>query len=372
MVLTIQICKMKYLVFLIYFFIIYKEAQSSDILSLIKLPNSFSISIYTNVPNARQMALTPDGILFVGSRSAGKVYAIQDLDKDGFGETVTTIASKLRLPTGIAFKDGNLYVAAVSKIFKFPDIANNLFSPKIEIIKENLPMDSGHGWKYLKISKNNRLFFNIGAPCNVCIVKDPYGTISSIKLDGSDFKIHARGVRNSVGFVWHPITDDLWFTDNGRDGLGDNLPPCELNKLQKDEDHFGYPFCYGNNIRDLSIEYDGTCEKFLPPMLNLDAHVAPLGIDINSTKLFSSYFRNTIFIAEHGSWNRSKKIGYRISFAKLNSEHNKIVEKGIFAEGWLKNENASGRPADILFTKKGHMLVSDDLRGNIYIIKYPD
>ena len=163
MVLTIQICKMKYLVFLIYFFIIYKEAQSSDILSLIKLPNSFSVSIYSNVPNARQMALTPDGILFVGSRSAGKVYAIQDLDKDGFGETVTTIASKLRLPTGIAFKDGNLYVAAVSKIFKFPDIANNLFSPKIEIIKENLPMDSGHGWKYLKISKNNRLFFNIGA-----------------------------------------------------------------------------------------------------------------------------------------------------------------------------------------------------------------
>ena len=188
MVLTIQICKMKYLVFLIYFFIIYKEAQSSDILSLIKLPNGFSVSIYSNVPNARQMALTPDGILFVGSRSVGKVYAIQDLDKDGFGETVTTIASKLRLPTGIAFKDGNLYVAAVSKIFKFPDIANNLFSPKIEIIKENLPMDSGHGWKYLKISKNNRLFFNIGAPCNVCIVKAPYATISSIKLDGSDFK----------------------------------------------------------------------------------------------------------------------------------------------------------------------------------------
>jgi len=345
------------------------KITANDLIKQISLPKNFSIKIYSKVPNARQMAISSSGILFVGSRTAGKVYAIQDSNSDGYGDTIYIIASGLRLPTGLAYKYGNLYVAAVNEIYMFPNIEQNLNSPKKITIKNDLPYDSGHGWKYMKISKNDRLYFNIGAPCNVCKLKDPYGTISSIKLDGSDFQIHARGIRNSVGFLWHPVTNDIWFTDNGRDGLGDNTPPCELNRMHKDGDNFGFPYCYGKNIRDKTIEFDKDCNIFIPTALDLEAHVAPLGIDINFSELFSSFYKNTIFIAEHGSWNRSKRIGYRISYAKLNDKNNKIIAKGIFAEGWLKKEKVAGRPVDILFNKD-KMFVSDDLTGYIYIIKH--
>ena len=209
--------------FLSIYFVSYVFAN--DMLKQITLPEGFSIKIYAKVPNARQMAISPNGTLFVGSRAAGKVYAIQDHNNDGYGETVIEVASKLRLPTGIAFNNKSLYIGAINKILVIPEIEKNLNSPVIKVIKDDLPNDFHHGWKYLKIGKDNRIYFNIGAPCNVCEVKDPYATIASIKLDGSDFSIFARGVRNSVGFLFHPITNDLWFTDNGRDGLGDDLPP---------------------------------------------------------------------------------------------------------------------------------------------------
>ena len=364
---------MKIFLFLLLSIYFISYAFANDILKQITLPEGFSIKIYAKVPNARQMAISPNGTLFVGSRAAGKVYAIQDHNNDGYGETITEIASKLRFPTGIAFNNKSLYIGVINKILVIPEIEKNLNSPVIKVIKDDLPNDFHHGWKYLKIGKDNRIYFNIGAPCNVCEVKDPYATIASIKLDGSDFSIFARGVRNSVGFLFHPITNDLWFTDNGRDGLGDDLPPCELNYSDGPGYHFGFPYCFGNNIIDKTLSYKNTCNQFIPTMVDFEAHVAPLGIDISTGNLFSESLNNTIFIAQHGSWNRSKKIGYRIAYAKLNNEHKKIIEKGIFAEGWLKqNGTVLGRPTDILFNQSGDMFISDDLLGNIYIIQYPN
>ena len=361
---------MKFLFLLLLYSFFSCEAYTKNILDLIKLPKNFTIQIYSKVPNARQMALSPNGTLFVGSRYAGNLYAIKDNDGDGYGETITIIASKLRLPTGIAFKDKNLYIGVVNKILVMPDIEKNLDSPIIKTIKNDLPNDLHHGWKYLKISKDNRIYFNIGAPCNVCEVEDPYGTIASVNMDGSNFKIYARGVRNSLGFLWHPFTNDFWFTDNGRDGLGDDLPDCELNLSEKSGYHFGFPYCYNKNIRDKTINYTKNCDQFIPSLLNLGAHVAPLGIDINIKNSFPAVFNNTIFIAEHGSWDRSRKNGYRISYARLSKNSKKIIEKGVFAEGWVQNEKTHGRPVDILFNHSGGMFVSDDLNGYIYLIKY--
>lgn len=340
--------------------------------SAIKLPTGFKIELYaSNIPNARSMALSSSGILFVGTRNAGKVYALLDNNKDYKVDEFFTVASGLDMPNGVALKDGDLYVAEVSRIIKFPDIESNFKNnPTYTVVLDDFPKDRSHGWKFIKFSPDGKLYIPIGAPCNICLREDDsrYASITKMDADGSNFEIFARGIRNTVGFDWHPITKELWFTDNGRDMLGDNIPPDELNYAPTIGLHFGYPFLHGKNILDPEFGAQADTSQFTKPVQELGTHVAALGMEFYTGDMFPPEYKNQIFIAEHGSWNRSQKIGYRVTLVKLNG--NKAISYEPFAEGWLKGDNVSGRPVDIEFMPDGSMLVSDDYADCIYRITY--
>jgi len=341
-------------------------AEMSDI----TLPPGFHIGVYAgSVPNARQMALGPPGVVFVGSLSEGKVYAVVDRDGDHRAEKVYVLASGLTMPSGLAFRDGALYVAAVNRILKFPDVARDLDKPpKPEVVSEAYPGDRHHGWKFIAFGPDGKLYVPVGAPCNVCEVSGLHATITRLDVAGGKPEIVARGVRNSVGFDFHPRTRELWFTDNGRDWLGDDQPPDELNHLSKAGEHFGFPFCHGDGIKDPEHNGGKACSEFTAPARLLGPHVAAIGMRFYTGSMFPAEYRNSVFIAEHGSWNRSKPVGYRVSFVKI--EDGKAVSYEPFAAGWLKGNTASGRPADVLVMPDGALLVSDDKAGRIYRISY--
>ena len=341
--------------------------------SSIKLPAGFKIEVYaSNIPNARSMALSESGILFVGTRSAGNVYALIDSDKDFKVDEVITIASGLNMPNGVDLKDGDLYVGEVSRIIKFNDIEANLRNnPKYTVVRDDFPTDRSHGWKFIKFAPDGKLYVPVGAPCNICLKENEderYASIARMNSDGSDFEVFAKGIRNTVGFDWHPKTNELWFTDNGRDMLGDNIPPDELNCAPVRGLHFGYPFLHGENILDPEFGSRGDTSLYTKPVQELGPHVAALGMQFYTGKMFPSEYKNQIFIAEHGSWNRSEKIGYRISLVRLNG--NKSISYEPFAEGWLNGDTVSGRPVDIELMPDGSMLVSDDYGNAIYRITY--
>lgn len=340
------------------------HAQGVD-LSRIKLPSGFKIEVYaSDLEGARQMALSPSGVLFVGSRDAGKVYAVK-------GKQKFTLAQGLSMPVGVAYHKGDLYISAVSRILKIKDVEKKLErSPQVSVVYNRFPTDEHHGWKYIGIGPDNKLYVPVGAPCNVCLQENPiYATIGRLNLDGSGFEIVAHGVRNTVGFAWHPLTKKLWFTDNGRDLMGDDQPPCELNRLDKIGEHFGFPYCHGGQIADDKFQAR-KCAEFKPPVQNLGPHVAALGMKFYTGQMFPPEYRNQVFIAEHGSWNRSKKIGYRVTQVKLSGE--RAVEYKPFAYGWLdeSSQKVSGRPVDLLVMPDGSMLVSDDAAGAVYRISY--
>jgi glucose/arabinose dehydrogenase len=340
--------------------------------SAIKLPQGFKIELYaSDIPNARSMALSSSGILFVGTRNAGKVYALLDNNKDYKVDEVFTVASGLDMPNGVALKDGDLYVAEVSRIIKFPDIESNFKNnPAYTVIRDDFPKDRSHGWKFIKFGPDGKLYVPVGAPCNICLRKDDprYASITRMNADGSNFEIFASGIRNTVGFDWHPVTKELWFTDNGRDMLGDNIPPDELNSAPTLGLHFGYPFLHGKNILDPEFGTQADTSQLTKPVQELGPHVAALGMEFYTGDMFPPEYNNQIFIAEHGSWNRSQKIGYRITLVKLNG--NKAISYEPFAEGWLKGDNVSGRPVDVEVMPDGSMLVSDDYADCIYRITY--
>lgn len=346
-----------------------------DPMEYLSLPPGFKAEIYVdNIPNARAMALSPTGILYVGSRSAGNVYAVIDDNGNNRADRIITIADDLLMPVGVAWKDGDLYVSAVSTILRFDDIDNRLEDvPAPVIISEDYPTNRAHGWKYIAFGPDGNLYVPVGAPCNICNrEEDIYSTITRISPDGSNRKIVAHGVRNSVGFDWHPETGELWFTDNGRDWMGDDLPPDELNRLETDGQHFGYPFVHGNNIIDPEYGEAGkaTGLQFTPPVQELGPHVAALGMLFYTGDMFPEEYKNQILIAEHGSWNRSSKIGYRVSLVRLNG--NEAVSYESFADGWLQQpgEQVLGRPVDIIQMPDGSILVSDDHLNKIYRITY--
>jgi glucose/arabinose dehydrogenase len=337
----------------------------------ITLPAGFRIAVYAaDVPNARQMALGPSGVVFVGSLSEGKVYAVVDRDGDGKADAVHVLASGLRQPSGVAFRDGALYVAAVNRILKFPDVARDLaHPPKPEVVSEAFPTDAHHGWKFIAFGPDGKLYVPVGAPCNVCTPPTPlHATITRIDLTGGQPEVIARGVRNSVGFDFDPATKDLWFTDNGRDWLGDDSPPDELNHLTRPGEHFGFPFCHGDGLRDPEHNAGRACDQFTAPARLLGPHVAAIGMRFYTGTMFPEKYRGGVFIAEHGSWNRSKPIGYRVTFVKI--EGGRATSYEPFAEGWLKGSSASGRPADVLVMPDGALLVADDKAGRIYRISY--
>lgn len=348
------------------------EASATLPLNTIKLPPGFSISVFAEVDNARSMAISPSGTLFVGNRSEDKVYAVKDIDGDFKADKRWVIASGLNMPNGVAFKDGDLYVAEVSRILKFKDIENNLDNPGTpEVVYDQYPTETHHGWKYIAFGPDGKLYVPVGAPCNICESEDPiYASITRINSDGTGMEVFASGVRNTVGFTWHPDTKELWFTDNGRDMLGDDIPPCELNTAPSMGMHFGYPYCHGGTIKDPEFGDKRPCAEFIKPIQNLNAHVAPLGVKFYTGSMFPESYKNQALIAEHGSWNRTKKSGHLISLVKL--ENGKAVGYETFAEGWLNHDTqeAWGRPVDVLVLPDGSLLVSDDKGGMIYRISY--
>lgn len=350
-------------------------ARSQDALPLetIRLPEGFRIEVLAeDVPNARQMAWSPNGILYVGSRGEGTVHAVVDDDGDHRADRVVRVDSGLEMPSGIAWHDGSLYVAAVSRILRYDGIDDEIGAPSPPdpvAVREDLPTERHHGWKYLGFGPDGMLYFNVGAPCNICLSEAPiFATISRMRPDGSGLEVFAHGVRNSVGFDWHPETGALWFTDNGRDRMGDDRPPDELNRAPEAGLHFGYPFCHGGDIPDPEHGDSRPCAEFVPPAQRLGPHVAAIGMSFYDGAMFPGEYRHDIFIAEHGSWNRSEKIGYRVTRVKV--ENGEAVGYEPFAEGWLQGQDEWGRPADVLVTPDGALLVSDDANGVIYRISY--
>lgn len=351
-------------------------------LETIKLPPGFSIDVYaTGVQNARQMALGGNGTLFVGSRQAGRVHAVVDRDKDNKADQVYTIASGLRMPSGLAFRDGALYVAEVNRILRYDGIESKLESPpQPAVVNDKLPTEDHHGWKYLGFGPDGWLYVPVGAPCNVCERSDDerFATILRMKLDGSGTEVFARGIRNTVGFDWHPQSRELWLAENGRDNMGDDVPPDEMLRAHKPGLHFGFPYCHGGDTPDPQFGANRPCKEFEPPAQKLGAHVAAIGMKFYTGRMFPTEYRNQIFVAEHGSWNRSAPQGYRIMLIKVQG--NKAVSYTPFAEGWLRGIRSSGRgrtigdawgrPSDVLVMPDGSLLIADDEAHVIYRVTY--
>ncbi len=341
-------------------------------LGQIKLPPGYSISVYAEVPNARSLSLSPSGILYVGNRSGKKVYAVEDANKDGYGEKLYTLASGLNTPNGVAFKDNHLYIATISSILKLENVEANL-NKTIEpiVVYDKFPSDKHHGWKFIAFGPDGKLYVPVGAPCNNCERQETvYSSITRMNGDGSGFEIFAKGIRNSVGFAWHPTTKSLWFTENGRDELGNDVPHDELNTAPQPNMHFGYPYCHQGNIPDPEYGNGKNCSDYASPVQLLDPHVAALGMRFYTGTLFDNTYKNNVFIAEHGSWNRSEPIGYRIMTVALDSAGKSLGYKP-FAEGWLQpGGKVLGRPVDVEIMIDGSLLVSDDYSSVIYRIVF--
>ena len=348
------------------------ENKALDVLKHLQLPPGFSISIYAdNVTNARTMAISENGIVYVGTRQQGTVYALEDSNHDGFANKRYIIASQLYMPNGVAYKDGDLYIAETNRIIRLNNIDKQLANPpKATIVYDRLPSDSHHGWKYLRFGPDNKLYTAIGAPCNICLpTKGIYTSLVRLDKNGNNFEIIARGIRNSVGFDWQPNTNKLFFSENGRDHLGDNLPPDELNIWTKKGQYFGYPYCHAKDIADPKLAANKKCTEFTAPAWEFSAHKAPLGMMFYTGKQFPLRFKNQLLVAQHGSWNRSKPHGYQVVLLKLKD--GKVISEQSFISGWLtKDDDVLGRPTDIVQMADGSILIADDTLGVIYRVTY--
>ncbi|MDO9049788.1 MAG: PQQ-dependent sugar dehydrogenase [Methylobacter sp.] len=348
------------------------QESHQDILKQLHVPAGFTLSIFAdNLPNARSLALGDNGVVFVGTGSEGAIYAVQDSNNDGVADQRYVIASHLYMPNGVAYKDGSLYVAEVNRIIRFDRITEQLANPpKPAVVYDQFPSEQHHGWKYLRFGPDNKLYTTVGAPCNICEPEKPiYSSLVRLNADGSGFEILARGIRSSVGFDWQPETNALFFTDNGRDYMGDDLPPDELNQWTTNGEHFGFPYCHGGDIPDPEFATAKKCHKFTAPVWKFKAHMAPLGLHFYRGKQFPIEFRNQLFVAEHGSWNRSEPQGYRVAMVKFNQ--GKPIAEQVFIDGWLsKDGTVLGRPVDILEMPDGSLLISDDKLGIIYKVEY--
>ena len=335
-------------------------------LDRVKLPPGFEISLYARVPNARSMARSPAGTLFVGNREGDEVFAVREAA--GGSRDVVRIANGLNMPNGVAFRDGSLYVAEVHRLLRYDGIESRLSSPPAPVVVRQFPKNRHHGWKFIAFGPDGLLYVPVGAPCNICQPEPMYAAIHRMQADGSAFETFARGIRNTVGFDWHPDTRELWFTDNGRDMMGDDVPPDELNHAPRKGLDFGYPNCHGRNVSDPEFGHRRPCSASAPPARELGPHVAALGMRFYTGSTFPEKYRKGIFIAEHGSWNRSRKIGYRVMFVPL--VNGRATGYEVFAEGWLQGGSVWGRPVDLLVLPDGSLLVSDDEAGAIYRIRY--
>jgi len=341
------------------------------LLRRIELPPGFKIELYaTGVPNARSLTLGAGGTVFVGSRRAGKVYALTASGRPDKAGEVITIARGLQEPNGVAFHDGSLYVAEVSRVLRYDAIeARQKNPPAPVVVSTDLPHTNQHEWRYARFGPDGWLYVGVGAPCNVCESADKHvASILRMRPDGSGMEVYALGVRNSVGFDWQPQSQEMWFTDNGRDNMGDDIPPDELNYAPRAGLNFGFPYCHGKDILDPQFGRGHSCAEFVAPAWNLPAHVAAIGMRFYAGGMFPEEYRGGVFIAEHGSWNRSVPIGYRVSHVVLDGE--RAVKYEPFAQGWLAGGIHWGRPVDVLVMPDGALLVSDDYAGAVYRISY--
>jgi glucose/arabinose dehydrogenase len=347
-----------------------QPAQAEVRLDLLELPPGFEIEIYAEgVENARQMALGDNGTLFLGSRRAGKLWAVSDVDGDQKADKVMLIDSGLRMPSGLEFHDGSLYVGAVERILRYDDIEAQLENPPEPVlVTDALPDERHHGWKYLRFGPDGKLYIPVGVPCNVCDDAG-FGDIRRMDPDGSHMETIAYGVRNSVGLAFHPEDKALWFTDNGRDHLGDDLPADELNHAPRDGMHFGFPYCHGGDLLDEEFGRGRDCSDYTPPVAKLDPHGAALGLVFYTGDMFPAEYRNRLFIAQHGSWNRSEKIGYRVLALEVEADGT-VKNQQVFASGWLQGQDVWGRPNDVFVMPDGALLVSDDYADVVYRISY--
>lgn len=345
-------------------------AQDVDLDSL-RLPDGFSISVYAVVSAPRQMALGADNVVFVGSNRGGRVTAVIDQDGDGTADQVITIAEDLNAPNGVAYHQGNLYIGEIDRISKISNVDSRLTGPQAtETVNDSLPDRRHHGLKFLQIGPDNKLYLPIGAPCNVCEEEEIFAGLHRMNLDGSGMEKIANGIRNSVGFDWHPRSSELWFTDNGRDMLGDDIPAGEINRITSVDQHFGFPYIHQGDLPDPDFGTGKSAADYTPPVYKLGAHVAPLGMMFYRGDSFPSEYSNTILVAEHGSWNRRQKSGYRVMMGRLSADNSSITEYTPFVEGWLEGQVNWGRPVDVLNMPDGSVLISDDLAGVIYRVSY--
>ena len=352
------------------------DAKADVQLDKLKLPEGFTIDVWAaEVPNARSMAISETGIVFVGNRQENNVYALVDENGDGKADSKYVLANDLRMPNGVAIKDGDLYVAEVSRILRFKDIENNLTNPSYEVVYDGYPDEAHHGWKFIAFGPDGLLYVPVGAPCNICISEDPiFASITRLDVSkpGAKPEVYAHGIRNSVGMTWHPETKDLWFTDNGRDMLGDDTPDCELNKATSLGQHFGYPYWHAGTIKDPEVGSEGKEAAFYTgPEAKLGAHTAPLGLRFYTGDQFPATYKNQLFIAKHGSWNRSKKSGYEVVLARMDSM-GKVSSQEVMVSGWLDQatQEAWGRPVDVQQLADGSLLISDDVANCIYRLSY--
>ncbi|HZN94986.1 MAG TPA: PQQ-dependent sugar dehydrogenase [Myxococcales bacterium] len=353
-------------------------------LERIKLPPGFKIEVYASgVKDARSLALGSQGVVFVGTRRVGRVYALVDSKKANRADQVLAIASGLQMPNGVAFRDGALYVAEISRVLRYSDIETRLEStPRPTVLRADYPDKTHHGWKFIAFGPDGLLYVPVGAPCNVCEPPDRiYESITRLSLDGKTREVFAHGVRNTVGFDWHPRTKVLWFTENGRDDMGDDTPEDELNRAPQPGMHFGFPYCHASGLSDPELGRGRSCSNYTAPAALLGPHVAAVGMRFYTGAMFPPEYRENIFIAEHGSWNRTVPLGYRLKRVRLDEKGEKVVSQEVFASGWLPERPAAGdarraspqawgRPVDVLVMPDGALLVSDDAADAVYRISY--
>jgi len=335
----------------------------------LKVPQGFKIELYAaGVDNARTLRQGDNGTVFVSSRIKDKIHAI--VDKNGKRE-VKVIASGLHRPNGIVLHNGTLYIAELSQISKIENIESNLDNPpKPTVIFSDLPKEEAHGWKFLTVGPDNKLYFQVGAPCNICMPLERHATIYRLNLDGSGLEVVAKGIRQIVGMDWHPVSKQLYFTENSRDWLSEDIPEDKLNRVaQPGKDNFGFPYCHQGNIPDAEFGWGHSCDEFTKPLALLGPHTAPLGMRFYTGSQFPADYRNQIIVARHGSWNRTNKIGGDLVLIKLNPDGT-FGSMEPFVTGFIENNNYVGRPADVMVMKDGSLLVSDDYNGAVYRISY--
>jgi len=356
-------------------------------LTSLKLPPGFAISVFAeNVPSAREMVVGPKGTVFVGSLSSRSVYALIDSNRDHKADEIKPIAmpAGLSQPSGIAMRNGSLYVVTTTRILRYDDIENHLDAPpEPVVIYDQLPSRGGHTWRFAAFGPDGLLYVGIGSRCNVCEDLDEprLASIVRLKADGTGMEVFASGVRNTVGFDWHPQTREIWFTDNARDNLGDDVPNDELNVAPKPGMDFGFPYCHQGTVKDPEFGDKKACSSTTPPAGLMGPHVASIGMRFYTGTMFPASYRNAIFIAHHGSWNRSQPSGYRVMVAHVDATGHKMTSLEPFVDGFLKGVrgtpsagratgDASARPADVLVMPDGSLLISDDQGRRIFRVTY--